>query len=143
MAKNPTQAPDRQPEPDSSFRGDRLKWAREKMGLTQPELEKLLDLGKGAVSRYENNVSAPTADSLKRIAAYLEISSDYLLGLSTKPEPDDSFKGKNWATPRNAKEAKFLERLRKGEVLELIHELSGDILVSRNGEQKPPKDKPE
>ena len=64
------------------MRGDRLKLARELRGYTQSQLSELLNLGEKEIWRYENGKSKPIGETVAKIAEILEVSTDYLLGLS-------------------------------------------------------------
>lgn len=123
-----------------AFRGDRLRLIREQMHLTQPDFEKLFGFGAGMVSRYENGAADPLPNQLVEMSRKLEVSADWLLGLSDNPEPDASFKPYEPASPQNAKEVLFLERLRNGDFARLIYELSRDLVVST---EKPNENTPE
>lgn len=67
-------------------RGERLRAAREKSGLSQRELAKMLGLGINQINRYENGVNDPTSEVLVALAQTLGVTSDYLLGLSDIPQ---------------------------------------------------------
>lgn len=60
--------------------GEKLKYLREKHGLTQEELGKLVNLTKGNISKYERNTHQPNFDTLTFFADYFCVSLDYLLG---------------------------------------------------------------
>jgi len=65
----------------------RLKTLRNKKGLTQEQLaDKLGNITKASVSRYEQSAMFPTVEVLIRLCEYFDVSSDYLLGLSDKIE---------------------------------------------------------
>jgi len=64
------------------FRGDRLKEVRELRNLSQRELASRCQIGDKQIWRYENGESNPTADHITAIAKELDISADYLLGLT-------------------------------------------------------------
>jgi len=64
----------------------RLRQIRESKGLSQRELGRLCGLGANQVNRYEGGVSEPTVQTLKAIASHLEITTDYLLGLTDNIE---------------------------------------------------------
>jgi transcriptional regulator with XRE-family HTH domain len=67
------------------LRADRLRDAREKKGLTQRDLAHLCGITEFQISRYENEKSDTTATSLELMARHLDVSADYLLGLSDYP----------------------------------------------------------
>ncbi|MEK4029379.1 helix-turn-helix transcriptional regulator [Pseudobacillus sp. FSL P4-0506] len=60
----------------------RLKAARLKKKLTQQELANRLKTTKGTISNYENGHSTPSNEMLKELALVLEVSTDYLLGVT-------------------------------------------------------------
>ncbi|WP_338754233.1 helix-turn-helix transcriptional regulator [Bacillus sp. FJAT-52991] len=60
----------------------RLKAARLRKKLTQQELADRLKTTKGTISNYENGHSTPSNEMLREIALVLEISTDYLLGVT-------------------------------------------------------------
>jgi len=69
------------------MRIERLKAARVKSGHTQESLAELLETDKRAISRWESGTFTPNTETLIRIAQILNVSSDYLLGLSDDPTP--------------------------------------------------------
>jgi len=62
--------------------GERLKALRLEKHLTQTELGAYFHLGKTAISLYETDNRFPDKDTLKKMAAFFDVSSDYLLGLT-------------------------------------------------------------
>lgn len=58
--------------------GDRLYYARRKKKISQTEMGKMVGVCRQAISKYENNESAPTWHIIVKIAEILEISLDYL-----------------------------------------------------------------
>lgn len=67
--------------------GKRLKTNRERAGHTQESLAEQIMISPRNITRYENGESEPGADVLGRIASALNVSSDYLLGLTDDPTP--------------------------------------------------------
>lgn len=65
---------------------DRLVALRKKSGLTQSELAIAVGVARNTIFSYENCRREPTADILRVLAAVLQTTSDYLLGLSDVPE---------------------------------------------------------
>lgn len=61
---------------------ERLKEIRIKKGLTQEEFAKLLNISSSAISLYESGSREPSLATLVNIANVLDVSTDYLLGLS-------------------------------------------------------------
>jgi transcriptional regulator with XRE-family HTH domain len=68
-----------------ALRTDRLKALREKRGWSQRELARLCGLGEAQIGKYESGQTDPTVTSLKTIADKLDVSADYLLGISDDP----------------------------------------------------------
>lgn len=58
----------------------RLRKVRKEMGVSQVRLGKMLDYGSTAIANYESGRNEPSLNDLCRIADYLEVSVDYLLG---------------------------------------------------------------
>lgn len=54
--------------------------------MTQQELARLCDLGPNQISRYENGLTEPSAAVVGRLAYELDVSIDYLMGLSDVPQ---------------------------------------------------------
>jgi len=61
--------------------GERLKSLRIERGLGQVELAKALNVSKGVISLWENNLREPSLSNIKTIAIYFKVTSDYLIGL--------------------------------------------------------------
>ena len=62
--------------------GFRLKLARDRMLLTQRELAKKMTTDPMVVWRWENGRSFPNLSGLISLCNVLEVSADYLLGIS-------------------------------------------------------------
>lgn len=67
---------------------ERLKEARNRKGLSQKQLAKLLHMSQQAVARWEIGTSSPDPDMLRQISLVLEVSADYLLGNTNIPKLD-------------------------------------------------------
>ena len=65
--------------------GVRVKEERTKLGMTQKELGKAIDIGEDSIACYET-FRYPPVDRLKRLARVLHVSVDYLLGMETTPK---------------------------------------------------------
>jgi transcriptional regulator with XRE-family HTH domain len=68
-----------------AIRADRLKALREQRGWSQRELARQCSMGDTAISMYERETVEPTAKHLKKMAETLNVSADYLLGLTDDP----------------------------------------------------------
>ena len=79
--------------------GDKLKECRRAKNMTLEELalkyNRRFDggLSKGTLSKYENNKQEPLVSVVTNLTEILDISSDYLLGRSDNPNPDDKAAG--------------------------------------------------
>lgn len=67
--------------------GERLYDLRKDKGLSQEELGKILNINKHSISSYERDKSEPPAEIKIRIAKFFNVSIDYLLGLTSIPNP--------------------------------------------------------
>jgi len=59
--------------------GQRIKFFREKAGLTQNQLAELAEISREAIGNYEKDRRMPPVDIAQRIASALEISVDDLI----------------------------------------------------------------
>lgn len=62
--------------------GDRLKELRKERNLTQEDIGKLCDAAKNTVSNWENNITQPPFDTVKKLAQYFSVTIDYLLNFT-------------------------------------------------------------
>lgn len=62
--------------------GERLKRARERSELSQKEAAALLGVTDKSLSRYENNTTFPSFDTLSAFVRVYDVSTDYLMGFS-------------------------------------------------------------
>ena len=60
----------------------KLKDIREGKGLSQSEVSKALGMPRNAFTNYEAGIREPSLDNLKLICQVLDVSADYLLGLT-------------------------------------------------------------
>jgi transcriptional regulator with XRE-family HTH domain len=67
------------------LRGDRLRQLRLSRGFTQEALAEKLNLGIRQIHRYERGLSDPSGNIVAKIAKELDVTTDYLLGLSDLP----------------------------------------------------------
>lgn len=65
-----------------NYFGEKLKAVRKSKRLTQLDLSIKLGVSKGTISAYEQSLSYPSLETLVKICDILDISSDYLLGIS-------------------------------------------------------------
>lgn len=62
--------------------GDRLKELRKEQNLTQEEIGELCEVGKTTISNWENNITQPPFEIVKRLAQYFGVTIDYLLNFT-------------------------------------------------------------
>ncbi len=60
--------------------GERIKYLREKSGLTQKDVATRLGLEPAAISKYELDMREPNIEAIKKLANMFNVSIDYLLG---------------------------------------------------------------
>lgn len=63
--------------------GDNLRALIEERNLTQKELAKQLNLAPSTMGSYVQNTREPDFDTLKMIAKYFDVSTDYLLDFNS------------------------------------------------------------
>ncbi len=62
--------------------GERITYARDFCDMKQHELASAIGVTNSTMSKYENNVNVPNAETLCKIAEVLKTSTDYLVGLA-------------------------------------------------------------
>lgn len=70
------------------MRNDRLKNYRVKRNYTQESLAFELETDKRQITRWENGESDPSAGKLADLSRVLNVSVDYLLGITDNPIPN-------------------------------------------------------
>ena len=68
--------------------GRRLKELRANAGLTQAQLGSLVGVTKSVISFYELQERCPSPDVLVKLSQVFHVSTDYLLGLTTRETLD-------------------------------------------------------
>lgn len=101
------------------MRGDRLRLLRDNRSLTQKDLADRLHISESQIFRYEKDEIEPRADVVVKLAAYFNVSTDYLLGVSDEP-------GIYIRSDLNPKEAAVIAAWRRGEKYEAIKEIVED-----------------
>jgi transcriptional regulator with XRE-family HTH domain len=59
--------------------GDKLQELRKNKGWSQEQLSKKIGAHQRYISRYENNVSKPSAETLRKLSEVFDVTVDYLL----------------------------------------------------------------
>lgn len=63
---------------------DRIRYLRDKNGLTQTDLAKQLGISRSAVNAWEMSLSSPSISNIIEMTQLFHVSADYLLSLSDK-----------------------------------------------------------
>lgn len=97
------------------LRGNRLKKARLKKGLTQEELGNIVGVGKSAICCYEKETRNPSLETIIEFMSVLGVTSDYLLGTDTliKTEINENIEYQ----PMTKEEVAFINELRKDKLV--------------------------
>jgi len=70
-----------------STMGERIASARISRNLTQKELSTLVNISESTLARFEKGVREPRSSTIIAIAQVLNVSCDYLMGLTDVLEP--------------------------------------------------------
>ena len=68
--------------------GDNIRENREKLGINQVELAKLIGVSKQTVSNWENDNRIPPTQTLDKLANIFNVTTDSLLGRNTVLQSD-------------------------------------------------------
>lgn len=72
--------------------GNRIKKCRKRLKLTQTELaQKLGGWDHTTISKWESNTYEPDVSNIKKLSQILNVTTDYLLGLTDNQVKKDSF----------------------------------------------------
>ena len=107
--------------------GDRLKQLRVECGILQKKLAEQLNLSQQTISLYESNKRQPDYDTLREIAGFFNVSTDYILGVTDIKETinavvekaDEYTLGEKFSTYSTSE-----ERIKALEILDELYELS-------------------
>ena len=72
---------------------NRIKELRNAKGINQQELAKILNVQRPAISKYENGEISLTDDTMRTLADYFGVTTDYLLGCTDDVTPPGEKKG--------------------------------------------------
>lgn len=93
--------------------GERMRQIRESLNLTQDELAERAGLEVLQIWRYESGKTKPNTEMIAKIAKGLQVSADYLLGLTDEPKGYVEIE----ITPQ---EQRVLEAYRRGDIRAII-----------------------
>lgn len=77
--------------------GKRIKYLREKRGLSQKQLAQFLGITNVQLSRYESGDRKPEPETITQFASFFEVTTDYLLGISDVPNSNNTNNAKTLA----------------------------------------------
>ncbi len=72
---------------------ERLKELRSIKKISQQELSDRLGFNRATYARYETGDTQPDFDTLKKLADFFDVSTDYILGRSDKPRSSNQLDG--------------------------------------------------
>lgn len=96
------------------MRADRLKKVMEDQGHNPESLGEIVSVSPRQIWRWLSGENVPNADLLAACATTLEVSADYLLGISDDPSPSQR------GEVLTSEQRKVLAALRRGEKMEAI-----------------------
>jgi transcriptional regulator with XRE-family HTH domain len=71
---------------DARLIGTRIRERRTAQKISQKDLATQVEISPSAINQYEKGEKVPSASTLIKLAETLDVSSDYLLGVSDKDE---------------------------------------------------------
>lgn len=69
---------------------ERIKEAREKAGFKKSEVARMLKMPYTTYDSYERGKSEPSIETIKKLAEYFQVSTDYLMGVESKATQEKS-----------------------------------------------------
>lgn len=77
---------------------NRLKELRESKGLSQKDLAQAFGLSQSTVGNWESGSREPNFKTIKELADFFDVSTDFLLGIANEPKSlDEQLEGINFA----------------------------------------------
>lgn len=102
---------------------ERLKLLRTQKKIGQKELAGYLSCSTGTISNYEHGVHLPDPVTLVKIAAFYEVSVDYLLGATDCPDGVDAMQQSIAGSYTVAHLVQLIKLLPDGAKRHLVYEL--------------------
>ena len=87
---------------------ERLKIARNARKISQQRLAEKIFVSQAAYSKYEMGQATPNPDMLARLASELNVSADWLIGLTDEPKPAPKSSMVSSAEPETIKKYRAL-----------------------------------
>jgi transcriptional regulator with XRE-family HTH domain len=104
--------------------GDNIRENREKLGINQVELAKLMGVSKQTVSNWENDNRIPPTQTLDKLANIFNVTTDSLLGRNTVLQSDTRVDIENDEDYAVAKEISKLDAEDKEFIKQMIKKLN-------------------
>ena len=101
---------------DRTAFGERVFLARQRKGLTQAELAEKVGAVQQVVAEWERHACALKPDQLKALATALDVSADYLLGISSSRQ----VKGPSGKMRQVFEEASQLPRRQQQKIIDVL-----------------------
>ncbi len=70
----------------------RLEMLRKELGLSQKDFAEKINMTQQRISAYEKGKREPDIETIKQLAEYFNVSTDYLLGKSDIRNPEEQIK---------------------------------------------------
>lgn len=114
--------------------GDRIKSLREARLLTQAQVAEKTGININTLASYERNIREPRIEVITQLCDFFEVSSDYLLGLTPYPKPNQYANiDKKFSTLPAEMRSKFLEtQTLLLQAADIFRSASGQVFVIGN-----------
>ena len=66
--------------------GQRLKDLRKNLHLTQTQMADILEIKQSSIAKYEQGMTAPSVELLRKYADYFDVSLDYIFARTDDPQ---------------------------------------------------------
>lgn len=103
---------------------NKLKELRKTTTLTQSEFAKKIDVARTTYAMYEQGNREPDYETLRKIADYFGVTTDYLLGRSDTPQPTNQISVAGQEITLSAEELDVFNELKKHPIM--FHDLATD-----------------
>ncbi len=111
----------------------RIKYLREKQGLTQTELSKILNISQSTLAKYENESRKPDISMVDKLAKHFNVSVNYIIGNVAYPSSPEMYPYKEKAKNEPKDLKKFLDQTEimfDGEIYNLTPEEKEMVMQS-------------
>ena len=105
----------------------RIRELRLKKKMSQAALAKILDISQNTLSYWEREEYQPDNESIKKMVKYFNVTADYLLGITDKPDrmspPELKEYGVEWISVVKSARAAGLSPEQMNELIETVKKL--------------------